>query len=366
MISLGNFVLKNIRNTIITADDVANKNCENFVGATQIPLGIAGPLKINQNKSSHDYYLPLTTTEGALIASVNRGCKATHQGGINTFVDNVGITRAPLFKTKGVTESQKIVADLKKTLPKLNDLALSTSSHIALLGFEDQIVGKNLWLRFSFDTAEAMGMNMVTKASEKISQYIETKYHIKCLAISGNYCSDKKATWVSFIRGRGKKVWAEATVDYHTCLEVLKTSPEKIVEIVKQKSQLGSIVAGSLGFNAHFANVIAALFLSTGQDAAHVSESSMGITEAEVESDGNLYFSVYLPSLIVGTVGGGTTLPTQTEALDLLDLGKRPYDVLKFSEIIAAAVLTGELSLTAALASGDLVSAHQKLGKGKK
>jgi len=118
-------------------------------------------------------------------------------------------------------------------------LALSTSSHIALLGFEDQIVGKNLWLRFSFDTAEAMGMNMVTKASEKISQYIETKYHIKCLAISGNYCSDKKATWVSFIRGRGKKVWAEATIDYYTCLEVLKTSPEKLLKLSNKNLNLG-------------------------------------------------------------------------------------------------------------------------------
>ena len=360
-----NLILKNIKNTLISSADVANKNCENFVGATQIPLGIAGPLKIVTGTSVEEYFLPLTTTEGALIASVNRGCKATYQNGINTFVENVGITRAPLFKTAGIADSKKIVADLKNSLSKLNDIALSTSSHIALLGFEEQIVGKNLWLRFSFDTEEAMGLNMVTKASEKISQYIEDKYHVKCLAISGNYCSDKKATWVSFIRGRGKKVWAETIIDKNFCQQVLKTSPKNIVEIVKQKSQLGSIVAGSLGFNAHFANVIAALFLSTGQDAGHISESSMGITEAEVDSEGNLYFSVYLPSLIIGTVGGGTTLPTQKESLGIMNIGNSRNDALKFSQIIAGAVLAGELSLTAALASGDLVTAHQKLGKGK-
>jgi hydroxymethylglutaryl-CoA reductase (NADPH) len=234
------------------------------------------------------------------------------------------------------------------------------------LGFEDQIIGKNLWLRFSFDTCEAMGMNMATKACESISQYIEEKYQIKCLSLSGNFCPDKKPSWLSFIKGRGKKVWAESSVSKENCLKILKTSPEKIVEIVKQKSHLGSIISGSMGFNAHFANIIAGLFLSTGQDAGHIPESSLGITEAEVNQKGDLYFSVYLPSLIVGTVGGGTGLPTQKEALRIMNINNDKNDAIKFAGIIAGAVLAGELSLTAALASGDLNKAHQKLGKGKK
>lgn len=366
MIIPNNLAIGKIKKTIITSSEVENKNCENFIGATQIPLGIAGPLKINKGKSFEEYLLPLTTTEGALVASVNRGCKATHKNGINILVENVGITRAPLFKTNGINNAREIIIDLKRSLLKLKEIADSTSSHIVLLGFEDQIIGKNLWLRFSFDTSEAMGMNMATKASERISQYLEEKYHIKCLSLSGNYCPDKKPSWISFIKGRGKKVWAETSIDKENCKEILKTSPEKIVQIVKQKSHLGSIISGSLGFNAHFANIIAGLFLSTGQDAGHIPESCMGITEAEVDQNNNLYFSVYLPSLIVGTIGGGTSLPTQKEALQMININNNKNDAVKFAGIIAGAVLAGELSLTAALVSGDLAKAHQKLGKGKK
>jgi hydroxymethylglutaryl-CoA reductase (NADPH) len=280
-------------------------------------------------------------------------------------VENVGITRAPLFKTKGIIHSKEIFFDLKKNISVLNKIAVSTSNHISLLGFEEQTIGKNLWLRFSFDTSEAMGMNMATKASEKICQYIEEKYKIKCLALSGNFCPDKKTSWLSFLKGRGKKVWAETTVNKNDCVKILKTTPEKIVEIVKQKSHLGSIISGSLGFNAHFANIIAGLFLSTGQDAGHIPESSMGITEAEVDQESNLYFSIYLPSLIIGTIGGGTGLPTQKEALQMLNIGSNKNDAVKLAGITGGAVLAGELSLTATLASGDLAKAHQKLGKGK-
>lgn len=364
MIIPNNLSIEKIRKTIITPSEVENKNCENFIGAAQIPLGIAGPLKINGSKSFEEYFLPLATTEGALVASVNRGCKVTYKNGINILVENVGITRAPLFKTDGIADSREIVNDLRKNLLKLKEIAASTSNHLALLGFEEQIVGRNLWLRFSFDTEEAMGMNMATSASEKMSRYIEEKYHIKCLSLSGNFCPDKKPSWLSFIKGRGKKVWAETLVDKKDCLKILKNSPEKIVEIVKQKSHLGSIVSGSLGFNAHFANIIAGVFLSTGQDAGHIPESSMGITEAEVDQNENLYFSIFLPSLIVGTVGGGTNLPTQKEALEIMGISNHKNDAVKLAGIIGGAVLSGELSLTAALASGDLAKAHQKLGKG--
>ena len=209
-------------------------------------------------------------------------------------------------------------------------------------------------------------MNMATIATKKAVQLIEKKMKAKCFSLSGNVCVDKKPSWLNFISGRGKKVWAEARIKKKTVKEVLKTTPQEIVAVVNKKCLLGSIMAGSLGFNAHFANVISALFLATGQDMAHVVDGSLGVTTAE-KRGGDLYFSVYIPSLMVGTVGGGTHLAAQEEALSLLGLGKGEVgESIKFARIIAGAVLAGELSLIAALAADHLAEAHQKLGRGKK
>jgi len=360
------FSCKNITNTIIT-EQIAKGNCENFIGATQVPLGLAGPLKIYfQNMKGlierKETMIPLSTTEGALIASVNRGLKATYiSKGINTFVENVGVTRGPLFRVKNLKEAKNITEYIYKNSNKLKRITKEYSLHTNLLKIDTQFIGKNLWLRLYFDTSEAMGMNIVTYISEKIAFLIQKELKIKCISLSGNFCSDKKPSWSNFILGRGKKVWAEAVIKKSIVKEVLKTEPRKIVEIVKNKSQLGSIVTGSLGFNAHFANVIAALYLSLGQDLGHISEGSMGITDAEVEVNGDLYFSIYLPDVMVGTVGGGTRLPTQKESLEILNLNNKKGDSLILSQIIGATVLAGELSLSAALASNDLAKAHKKL-----
>jgi len=354
-----------IKKTILTKKMVEERNCENFVGATQIPLGTAGPLKIVFEKKRKEYTLPLATTEGALVASVNRGCKATHSSGIKTFVQNIGATRGPIFRVNGISQARKLVSFVENNLPALNKIIKKREEHITLLKVKSQILGKNIWLRFYFDTSEAMGMNMVTIASDEISTFLQKKFKVKCLSLSGNFCSDKKPSWSNFIFGRGKKVWAEVRIKKDIVKKVLKTTSQDIVNVVKQKSHLGSIITGSMGFNAHYANIIAALFLSTGQDLAHVVEGAMGITDAEVEKNGDLFFSIYLPDVMVGTVGGGTHLPTQKEALEMLDLGKKKGDTLIFAQIVGAAVLAGELSLTAALASKDLARAHQKLGRGK-
>lgn len=358
-----NFKTENIKKTIITPLMVCKRNCENFIGATQVPLGIAGQLLIKSLKKS--YYLPLSTTEGALVASVNRGCKATRlSGGIETFVESIGATRGPLFRVNNLKEARKLTSFVKKNLSLIKAVAKKGEPFIELTKIEPQIIGKNVWLRLFFETNEAMGMNMATIASEKIAQFIKKELAIDCLALSGNLCIDKKPAWSNFITGRGKKVWAEVTIKGKVVSEILKTTPERIVQIVSKKSQLGSLVSGSLGFNAHFANIIAALYLSTGQDMAHVVGGSMGITEAEVEKNGDLYFSVYLPSLMVGTIGGGTGLPTQKEALGILGLQRiKKGNSLIFAQIIGGAVLAGELSLTAALAAKHLAKAHQQLGR---
>ncbi len=342
---------------------VAGANIENLVGATQTPLAVAGPLSIRYPAKIQEMYIPLATTEGALVASISRGAKAvTEAGGAIVAYNSVGITRGPVFRTKNITHSSGAVSLIQKNFAKLQKVARTTSAHLTLTKIDTAYVGKNLYCRFYFDTADAMGMNMATFATEEIAKSIEKLTGAVLVSLAGNFDIDKKPAWLNFINGRGKQVWAEITISPKIVREVLKTTPQKIVQIVHTKQHLGSILSGSLGFNAHFANVIAAIFLATGQDIAHVVEGSLGITEAEVEPNGNLYFSVYLPSLIIGTVGGGTGLPTQKGALDIMGI-KAQGGAEKFAQIIAAAVLAGELSLTASLAEGSLAAAHKKLAR---
>ncbi len=348
-------------------EKVLNRNIENLIGATQVPLGIAGPMRLRtSNLKPQTLYLPLATTEGALVASVNRGCKATRLvGGISVWVENAGATRAPVFRIKNIEEGEKLIQWVRKHFKQLKKMAEKADPYLKLLEVQPAMVGRNVYLRFVFDTCEAMGMNMVTFASERITQLIKAKTKIECFSLTGNLCVDKKPAWLNFIRGRGKRVWTEVKIKKEVVKKVLKTTPEKIAEVVYRKCLLGSAMAGSVGFNGHYANIVAALFLATGQDMAHVVEGSLGITTAEVIEKGSLYFSVYLPDLMIGTVGGGTHLPTQKEALSVLGLGKgKRGEALKFAEIIGGAVLAGELSLMAALASGDLARAHEKLGRG--
>ncbi|MCL5675526.1 MAG: hydroxymethylglutaryl-CoA reductase [Patescibacteria group bacterium] len=350
-------------------DAVRNKNIENLVGATQIPMGVAGPILVNGQFARGEFYLPLATTEGALVASVSRGCKAiSRSGGVTVLVENVGTTRAPVFQTKGISESKKLIKWVENNFSALQKVAENSSSHLKLLNFKPYFMGRNVWLRLNFDTADAMGMNMATTAATLIIRIIEVKTGCKCVSVSGNLDVDKKPSWINFLEGRGKKVWAEAVISREIAQEVLKTTPDKMVETSRAKVLYGSILSGSLGFNSHFANIIAALFAATGQDLAHITEGSLGVTTTEI-SDKDLYISIYLPDLMIGTVGGGTGLPAQKEALSLLKIPdpslKSGQQVLKLAEIIGSAVLAGELSLLGALAAGQLASAHEKLGRGR-
>lgn len=356
--------LDNIAQFSFTEESVNGRNIENLIGATQIPLGVAGPIRVKESKSQRvkDYYVPLATTEGALVASISRGCKAvTQSGGATVVIENVGITRGPVFKTKGLSHGFEIKKWIEKNFNLIAQTAQKTSSHLKLLKIEPAILGRNIFLRFSFDSADAMGMNMASIATQEAVNLIEQKTKTKCIALAGNFDIDKKPAWLNFISGRGKKVWAEVVLPKKIVGEILKTTPQNLVEVVQAKTHLGSILSGSLGFNSHFANVIAAIFIATGQDPAHIVEGSLGITTAEVLGNGDLYFSVYLPALVVGTVGGGTHLPTQQEALKLMKV----KNVLEFASVIAAVVLAGELSLLASLAEGTLAKAHQKLGRKK-
>ena len=362
--------LTNIAFTTIDWEEVVGRNIENPIGAVQIPLGVAGPLKVIGEYAKGDFFIPLATSEGALVASVNRGCKAINEsGGAIARILSDGMARAPVFHVNSIIDGIELIRWINENFDKLKAEAESTTRHGKLIRIEPYITGNNVWLRCVYTTGDAMGMNMVTIATDRICKFIEKEFgKAKCVSLSGNMCVDKKPSVLNMLHGRGKTVVAEAIIRRSVVRDVLKTEPESIVEVNVRKNLLGSARAGSISFNAHFANIVAAIFLATGQDAAQVVESSMGYTWTELSENGDLYISVTLPSLEVGTVGGGTRLPTQKEALKILGVygpGDPPgTNAKKFAEIIAAAVLAGELSLLAALAAGHLAEAHKKLGRG--
>lgn len=338
------------------------KNCENMIGASSIPLGVAGPIKVNGNYASGEFYLPLATTEGALVASVNRGCKAlTLAGGATSICDDVGITRGPVFETEGIKKSYEFREWINKNENALKELATKTSTHIKLIKTKIIVVGKNVFIRFSYDTMEAMGMNLATYATDNIVNYIRLKTSVPCISLAGNFDNDKKPSYLNFLEGRGRSVTAECLLTKTVLNTILKTTAEKIDKVVMAKINLGSQLAGTLSYNAHFANILAAIFIATGQDVAHVAEGSIGITSTEVINQ-DLYISVFLPDLPLGTVGGGTHLPAQSEALQILDIkeGKKGEQARKLAEIVGGAVLAGELSLLSALSIGTLAQAHHK------
>ncbi len=342
-------------------DDEKTIHCENLIGSTTLPLGVAGPISIkNEELRVKNYYVPLATTEGALVASVNRGFKAINlSGGATSFVENVGTTRGPVFETSGLGESFKLKKWLDKNFNLLKIEAEKTSSHLKLKKLGTRIAGTNVYARFYFDTEDAMGMNMVTIATERISQFIQKNTDVKCLAVSGNFCIDKKPAWLNFIAGRGKKVSAEVILKKEVVKEILKTTTEKFFEVWLSKCMIGSAMSGSLGFNAHFANIVAAFYAATGQDLAHVVEGSMGMTTSKVLKNGDLYVSVYLPAVMIGTVGGGTKLKTKQEALSIIGAKSS----IELAEVLGSAVLAGEISLLASLSDGTLAETHQKLGR---
>ncbi|WP_254522609.1 hydroxymethylglutaryl-CoA reductase (NADPH) [Natrinema caseinilyticum] len=354
------------------AAEQADPNIENMIGAAQVPMGIVGPVPVDGGAADGDHYLPLATTEGALLASVNRGLGVIRAaGGAEARVTKNGMTRAPVFRVDGVVEAAETVEWVGDNVEALREAAESTTSHGELLDVEPYVVGDSVFLRFAYDTKDAMGMNMATIATGTACELVESETPASLVALSGNLCSDKKPAAVNAVEGRGRSVTADVLVPGELVEERLHTTAEAIAEANTRKNLIGSAKAGSLGFNAHAANVVGAAFLATGQDEAQVVEAANTITtmDARRRDDGtsDLYASVSLASLEVGTVGGGTKLPTQAEALDILGLrggGDPPgSNADALAEIFAVGALAGELSLLGALSSRHLASAHEDLGR---
>ena len=359
-----NTTLEHIGNYSIDMTETAKKNIENQIGTIQVPVGVVGPVKINtEDDETIETYAPMATTEGALLASVNRGCSVIRRSnGCSVAILKNQMTRAPVIKSKNVHEASKIKQWIEEHFDEIKEVAESTTRHGKLIKIDPiVIVGRFVYPRFVYETGDSMGMNMVTIATQEAMNFIEKENDIHVIALSSNFCVDKKPSALNMIEGRGKSIVAEVTVPKEIVEKTLKTTPEAVVEVNYAKNLIGSAIAGSYGFNAHFANMVAAIFLACGQDPAHVVEGSIGITSAE-NVDGDLYFSVTIPDLPVATVGGGTRLETATESLNIMNV-KGSGNVNKFASIVASLVLAGELSLAGALAAGHLARAHKELGR---
>ncbi|PKA51083.1 3-hydroxy-3-methylglutaryl-coenzyme A reductase [Apostasia shenzhenica] len=347
--------------------------CEMPVGYVQLPVGIAGPLMLD----GREYYVPMATTEGCLVASTNRGCKAiAESGGAASVVLRDGMTRAPAvrFPTAVRAAELKFFLEDPGNFDMLAVVFNRSSRFAKLQGVQCALAGRNLYMRFSCSTGDAMGMNMVSKGVQNVLDYLQNDFpDMDVVSISGNFCSDKKPTAVNWIEGRGKSVVCEAVIKEEVVKKVLKTTVAALVELNTIKNLAGSAVAGALGgFNAHASNLVSAVFIATGQDPAQNVESSHCITMMEAVNDGkDLHVSVTMPSIEVGTVGGGTQLASQSACLDLLGvkgscLESPGANARLLATIVAGTVLAGELSLMSALAAGHLVRSHMKYNRSSK
>lgn len=326
---------------------------------TIIPTRTVGPIKIIGDYESK-VEVPLATFETPLWPSVNRGARISRAcTGICVVVASDCMTRSILLEAPNASYALESTNKLNSHKEVLQ-LAISKASKFTKLqDWKVQIIGNLIYLRFSFGTGDAAGHNMATKAAEIILNYIlETFSQLQYVSISGNYCVDKKNSAVNGILGRGKYVIAEMIIPKDICLKQLRTSPEAIVNLNIKKNLIGSIIAGSVrSANAHFANMLLAFYLATGQDAANIVEGSQGFTYAEINTNGDLYFSVTLPNIIVGTVGAGKNFDFVQENLKLMNC--QGNNAKKLAAIAAATVFCGELSLLAAQTNrGELMRSH--------
>jgi hydroxymethylglutaryl-CoA reductase (NADPH) len=347
-----------------------DSNIENYIGVTQMPLGVAGPLRVNGMFASDDYMIPLSTTEAALVASYHRGSMLiTAAGGCSSAVLGESVSRAPGFSFKNILDTGLFTTWVLQLKEKFEKLIGESSNYCKLQDLKINIEGNHVYLICDYFTADAAGQNMVTFATQTIYDYIlqNSPVTIEYSFIEANMSGDKKASGQSFQSLRGKKVVAEVLLSEVLIKKYLHTTPD-MMQKYWQMSALGSVMSGTIGIQGHYANGLTALFLATGQDVACVAEAAVGMTRFEIRHDENntpqLYACVTLPNLIIGTVGGATSLPSQKVALEIMNLhgeGK----ARAYAEVCAGLILAGELSIIGAICSGEFTQAHKKLSNKK-
>lgn len=340
-------------------------NIENFTGMAQVPIGIAGPMRINGEHAEGDFYIPMATTEGTLVASYSRGMRLlTESGGVKTTVLESYMQRAPVFNFRDALAAREFGNWIDDNMAEIKAAAEATTGYGVLSHIEQYGVGPLRYLRFNFTTADAAGQNMANKATFAACEWIKEAYPGGARYIlSSNIDADKKYSKLNTLHSRGKRVVAEVTIPRQVLEEIMRVDGKTLFQL-RQVSNTGALIAGNANNGGHAANGLAALFIATGQDAANVAESHAGTVYCQLQDNGDYYWSITLPSLIVGTYGGGTGLPTQREALEMLGCygsGKAN----KFAEVVAATVLAGDISLASAVMAGEFVASHDKYGRNR-
>jgi hydroxymethylglutaryl-CoA reductase (NADPH) len=341
-----------------------SSNIENCIGTVKVPVGIAGPIRVNGSYAQGDFLLPMATTEAALVASYHRGSVIISKaGGCSAILMSEGITRSPGFAFKSIANLAVFSHWVLLNKDKLSETAKQTSNYCRLIDIRIAAEGNHLYLLCDFTTGDAAGQNMVTIATQAICEYIITNTPVQpeYWFVEANCSGDKKSTAQSYTSVRGKKVSVEVNISEKLVKRFLHTTPQRMVDCWRM-SALGGVMSGTMGVQGHYANSLAAMFIACGQDAACVAEAAVGITRFEMADDGSLYCAVTLPNLIVGTVGGGTKLPSQRACLEMMNLPKE-NQARAFSEVCAAAALAGEISIIGSLAAGDFTSAHKSLAR---
>jgi hydroxymethylglutaryl-CoA reductase (NADPH) len=344
---------------------IATGNIEHFMGVAQVPIGLAGPLLVNGEHAQGEFYVPLATAEGTLVASYNRGMRLLYEaGGVTTTVMADRMQRAPAFLFQSARGARAFDGWLDDHFDEIKATAESTTRSGRLQDIERYSAGRILYTRFNYTTGDAAGQNLTGKATQAACRWIvEHNSDIERYFLESNFATDKKSSQVNMLRTRGKRVIAEATIPDELFRRIMRSSTDLMYR-ARQVSNLGGFMSGVNNNGAHSANGITAMFIATGQDAANVAESSAAFVYAERHDNGDYYYSVTIPSLIVATYGGGTGLATQRECLEMLGCygaGK----VHKFAEIVAATVLCGELSLGSAIVAEEWVEAHDLYGRNR-
>jgi hydroxymethylglutaryl-CoA reductase (NADPH) len=340
-------------------------NVEQFLGVAQVPIGLAGPLLVNGEHAHGEFYVPLATAEGTLVASYNRGMRLLHEaGGVTTTVLDDRMQRAPAFLFPSAREARDFGRWLTEHFAEIKQAAEATTRSGRLQDIEQYSASRMLFTRFNYTTGDAAGQNLTGKATAAACAWITRNYPgIEQFFLESNFATDKKSSQVNMLRTRGKRVVAEATIPDALFRGVMRSNTALMFR-ARQVSNLGGFMSGVNNNGAHSANGITALFIATGQDAANVAESSAAFVYAELRDNGDYYYSVTIPSLIVATYGGGTGLATQRECLELLGC-YGAGQVRKFAEIVAATVLCGELSLGSAIVAEEWVQAHDLYGRNR-
>jgi len=346
--------------------DAASGNIENFSGVAQVPIGLAGPLLVDGEHAKGEFYVPLATAEGTLVASYNRGMRLLHEaGGVKTTILDDRMQRAPAFLFRSAREAREFGDWLDDHFEDVKQAAETTTKSGKLQDVEQYSASRIIFTRFNYTTGDAAGQNLTGKATQAACDWIQSNYSdgLEGYFLESNFATDKKSSQVNMLRTRGKRVVAEATLPKELIAELMHADVDLLWR-ARLVSNLGGFMSGVNNNGAHSANGITAMFIATGQDVANVAESSAALNFSEVLPNGDYYVSVTIPSLIVATYGGGTGLPTQRECLELLGCHGKG-NVQKLAEIVAATVLCGELSLGSAIVAEEWVKAHDLFGRNR-